>query len=296
MPFLAKDLKQAVFLENLQGYEATIFNRQDLEEETWNLVWQNIESLQSSNPNSEITFHFPVNNSDYVNDLFVRSRLKEALQRASDLGLRGVVVHSNRIHIISEWTNLDLEAERLKVLDVLNNVYEMAATPHTWLALENMPVMDNYAKEIDPLFCYPQDFNQVFDLNIGIVWDVCHYTNTISNIREVVEGKQSQKFYPNFQQVGYLDFMRLKDKIQHWHFSAFKGIANPEEGTHCKEGVLPEASELDESIYTSILNEISQMDNTQRLMVLEIQEIDYTVRHNFKKAFEWIRHNETIFN
>jgi hypothetical protein len=66
-----------------------------------------------------VSFHFPVNDSDYVADAFVRSRLVEARIRASDLGLAGIVVHSNRIRVFAGWEGHDLPSKRDKVLSTL---------------------------------------------------------------------------------------------------------------------------------------------------------------------------------
>lgn len=292
MPFLGKDINQAIALDDYQGLEATIFNREDLNEPTWTRVWGNIEAIRHHQPELPITFHFPVNDSDYVDDTFVKNRVIESLQRANDLNLKGVVVHSNRIRLIPCWSSINLQEERLKVIDTLVYIREKTTGCSPWLSLENMPVMDNYGKEIDPLFCFPDDFRDLGGTNLGIVWDVCHYTSTLANMSQVFSGNHKKEYYPNAQKTDYFDFLSLDSRIKHWHFSAFIGISNPDDGSSCKEGVIPTESELGENIYAESLLKIISLNNSERFMVLEIQEQDYKSRINFKKTAEWIRNNE----
>lgn len=292
VPFLAKDISQLPppGLFNNQAVEGVIFNRTDLEIPTWQLVWKNIEEAIKLYGGENVTFHFPVNNSDYLEEAFVRKRLVESLQKADELGLHGVVVHSNRVKDIDVWQKLDLKSERKRLLECLNTVYSEASPTYTWLALENMPIMDNYGKEIDPLFIYPQDFLDWENQSVKIVWDICHYTNTLANTWEVLQKRQNPDYYPNLRKSDYLDFFLLRPHIVHWHFSAFLGICNPDLKNSAKEGVLPDESTLGGDIYKKILAEIlKSFSNRIEHMVLEIQEECYRERKNIQKMLKWVQ-------
>jgi hypothetical protein len=291
IPFLAKNINQMPLpgkYDN-QSVEAVLFNREDLEKPVWDEVWKNIHVAARLYGSENVTFHFPVNNSDYVAETFVADRLKESLARASDLGLNGIVVHSNRIRDIDEWSTLPLAIERTKVIDCLSHIRGQQGLKKTWLALENMPVMDNYGKEIDPLFIYPSDFQELNQTDVKVVWDACHFTNTITNIEQVINRKQNAKYYPNIQQAHYLDFLGIQHQIAHWHFSAFSGICNPDEKTFCKEGVLPSESTLGEDVYRQIMSEILKSAEISQHITFEIQEECYINRMQIIQMLKWVK-------
>src|ERR1700729_2997905 len=148
IPFLASNENQIAVGAGNKCIECTIFNREDLENESWELIWKNVNAAINFVGTDNITFHFPVNNSNYVDDPFVKKRLIETLKRSSDNGIHGVVVHSNRIRPLNQWSEINLEIERIKVIDTLNEIYLQNKSGTTWLALENMPVMDNFCQEI----------------------------------------------------------------------------------------------------------------------------------------------------
>jgi hypothetical protein len=285
VPFLAK-MEEQIPSPGCYGHsavEGVIFNRADLESETWRAVWRNMENASKLYGGESVSFHFPVNDSNYVEDLFVRGRVKEALQRATDLNLRAVVVHSNRIEKLP-WISQNLPHMRREVVDTLEEIRENVKGK-TYLTLENMPVMDNWGIEIDPLFVFPSDFKDL--INVKVIWDICHYTNSLANMSEVIAGHQNPLYYPNIQDKQPLDFLEIKDRIVHWHFSAFKGIANPETKSVCHEGVLPKDAELGSSLYAKCLKAIKDVASPEDHMVFEIQERDYINRTNIKEMIAW---------
>lgn len=288
IPFLATQRKQIVSGIGNSCVEATIFNREDLENETWRKVWENIEIAAESIMPHKVTFHFPVNKSDYVSDSFVKARLIEAFQRASDMGLHGVVVHSNRIRSLNEWDGINLQEERCLVIDTLLTIRSQINSQTTWLALENMPVMDNHCIEIDPLFCYPKDFSGLLGKDVGIVWDICHFTNTIATIEQVSQGRQDKKYYPNIQICHPKSFLDIKDQIVHWHFSAFKGIPNPYTNEPCSEGALPWEATLGEDIYKKLWKAIQHNYSNNQHVVLEISEDNYEERTRVPQMLKWV--------
>lgn len=293
LSFLATSSEQfeAIRTMNLTACEAVIFNKSDMNYKSWDKIWKNIESAAIFFLPQNVVFHFPVNDCDYVENNFVYQKLKESYQRASDLGLKGIVVHSNRVRLIKEWKSINLDDERHKVVNSLNDIMNSYKNSSTWIGLENMPVMDNYGIEIDPLFCFPKDFNLLNQTDIGITWDICHYTNTMANIDKLIQGLHKSEYYPNFQDTNLSDFEVLKNKIVHWHFSAFNGICNPETDEICKEGVLPEQSSLGEKPYKDSLDIIRIISNSSQIMTLEIQEENYLIRENCAKMINWIRNN-----
>lgn len=292
LPFLATKIEQIPYIEKEYGnqaIEAVIFNYEDLEETKWLKIWKEIEKIPL--PKSNITFHFPVNNSDYVSNPYVYEKLKEAFIRSNDLGLSGIVVHSNRIRLINEWKMIDLDSEREKVINCLVNILNSVKQGNTWLGLENMPVMDNYGKEIDPIFVFAKDFEGLKKTDISIVWDFCHYSNSLASIQDVINKKQNENYYPNIQAETLEDVFAIKEKIKHIHFSAFDGVANPDTGTICKEGVLPKESTLGEDFYKKALKIVKEISSKNMHIVFEIQEKDYVNRKNSIQMIHWFKEN-----
>lgn len=290
LPFLAYRLDQIPSEKECgnQCVEAIVFDRRDLEETQWKLIWEGVQEAANRYRPHNATFHFPVNDSDYVEDFFVKKRLIEALARASDLGIEGVVVHSNRVSLLENWKGRDLKEERMKVIEALGEVRKKVSGA-TWLALENMPVMDNYGLEIDPLFVYPEDFEGLRQTGVKAVFDICHFSNTQANLQEVFSGRQNSLYYPSIKKAGDLDFLHILDLIAHWHFSAFLGVANPETRETCKEGVLPSKGSLGEEYYQKIFCEIVERASASSHMVFEIQEENYQDRKEGRKMLKWAR-------
>lgn len=292
VPFLAFKKDQMPFPDRQIGNtaaEAILFDRAHLEGEIWETSWKNVADAVKIFGNKNVSFHFPVNESNYCEDTFVHERLVETYKRAGDLGLRGVVAHSNTINLISDWKDLDVSALQKKVADCLNDI--VSRNPcESWLALENMPVMDNFVKEIDPLFSFPSDFDILKGTNVSIIWDICHYFNTVSTMKQVLSGEQNPVYYPNIKSEDYYDFAKLNN-IVHWHFSAFNGIPNPDDGTICKEGVLPEEGTLDAGLYEKAILEMdlySSKKQDSTCMVFEIEESNYMTRDNARRAIQWV--------
>jgi hypothetical protein len=289
-PFLATSQRQFLAAEACgDACEATVFDRSALDVSSWSNLWRAVEHVSRSRGPSNVTVHFPVNDSDYVADTFVADRLMEAATRVADMGLHGLIVHSNRIRSIEAWQAMSVTEERERVLEELARLNMHRSTPVP-IFIENMPIMDNYGMEIDPIFVFPGDFKDVSTVGISIVWDICHYSNTVAVVREVAAGKQRPEYYPNIQDCDMLDFLGISDRIGHWHFSAFSGIANPSKpGTRCVEGVRPDSSTLGESVYAAMLRGLSSAMAENTHLVLEIQETDYTDRLNFAATRDWIQ-------
>jgi hypothetical protein len=274
--------------EGPAGVEAVIFDRKHLEANPWDELWKNIAVAANAYGSDGVTFHFPVNDSDYVEDPFVMSRLCEAYARATDLGLRGIVVHANRIRPIHIWQGMNLKDEQQKVIGKLVDVAEKIPSSGTWIALENMPVMDNDGDLIDPSFVFPSDFEVLKGTRIRVIWDVNHYFNSILTLREVFDGRQPAEDYPNLQHGDFFDFKHLGSRIAHWHFSSFLGVPDRRRNKRCVEGVLPWEGTLPEDYFSSALKMMASTSPSARC-VFEVQELDYTQRVRGPKIIEWSR-------
>ncbi len=286
MPYLATDPLQFPERNHTFGaVEAIVFDRKALDAENWRILWQLIDRAIAIYSPERVTFHFPVNHSDYVDDVFVRSRLVEAIARCTDREMHGLVVHSNRIRPIGSWMNISIPDERAKVIDCLGN---LAACYDVPIFIENMPIMDNYGIEIDPLFVFPNDFIEAVSAGLQVVWDICHYSSTVATVNEVLAGQQSRSHFPNLRECDYLDFLSIGRHIQHWHFSAFNGIANPSTGARCTEGVHPLGSSLGPGPYLRALKAAYGIMRPNTHVVLEVREDDYSHRRNFDRLRDWI--------
>ncbi|MFU7502427.1 MAG: hypothetical protein ACE1S7_03045 [Candidatus Tisiphia sp.] len=289
IPFLATDIKQLP-KANIGNncVEAVVFNREDIiDNNSWQKIWHNVQLATTIYGNKNVTFHFPVNHCNYVEDCIIKDKLLESYQRASDLGLWGIVVHANQIKSIKEWQQINIEGYRQIVIDVLVEIKD-SFNSFTWIALENMPIMDNYGLEIDPTFIYPSDFLRILNTPIKIVWDICHFTATIANTKEVIAGRHEIKYYPNLKtELNISDLDTICSHITHWHFASFKGVAKPDSTEYCQEGILPEYGTMNVEIYEDFLDYIIR-NNFQQHIVLEIIEENYENRINAKKMIEWV--------
>lgn len=267
------------------GVEAILFNRRDLEKSRWDAVWSNVEAAAEAYSPENVTFHFPINDCDFVSDQFVRERLSETLSRVEQCGIAGTVVHSNRVRLIKDWFGASLDDERARVVDTLDNLAS-SVIKRSWLALENYPLMDNFSKEIDPLFCYPGDFAGVRGSAVGVLWDFCHYAITVSCTKAVQLGELDRSIYPHLCGCDYLDFVQIGELIRHWHFSAFRELPDLRKGTVTIEGVLPAQGSIDPEIYVEAFRLMERI-NPGAHVVFEILEDDYTRRVNGEQMAQW---------
>lgn len=292
LPFLATNAAQItpLSMDGPSAAEAILFDRAALAPESWLTVWDNIGQAVSRYGPSRVTFHFPVNDCDYCDDMFVRQRLTEAYQRASDLGLHGVVVHANRVRPIAEWQKMSVRDQQHIVIDVLSSI-RARQDGTTFLALENMPLMDNYGREIDPSFCYPSDFGILEGTAIGIVWDFCHWASTVHYRQLIGTGNHHPQYYPNLKQDNVHDYQMLGDLLTHIHFSAFLGAAEPFRDAVCREGVLPQEGTAHEALYETFMMRVADLScmrgSRPPHIVFEVQEVDYTQRMNGKAMIGW---------
>jgi hypothetical protein len=293
VPFLATDPRQfdPGLVEHGHGVEASLFDGRDvLNAGTWRNVQSTLAAVVRHEPPST-TFHFPCNDADYVTDPVVRSRLREVLLVAVDLGLQGVVLHSNRVATAAEWRTRNLVDERHRLAAALEDVSEVLHGSDTWLGIENMPVTGNDAEELDPLYVYAEDLLSHCSERVGVTWDVCHYAYTAHVSHGLATGAivQDVRDYPNLLDLGGDDVplvpAALAGRLKHGHLSAFKGVADARRGTACAEGRLPWDSDVPESRYADALQALRA--SGAKAVTLEVAEDDYCRRLALPRMLEW---------
>ncbi len=290
LSFLATDISQMPPPAKYgnKAIEAVSFNRADLEDGNWELVWKNVEIACKNYLPKNVTYHFPMNDSDYVEDEWVYSKLIEAYRRVNDLDLSGMVIHSNRIKTFSEWSLLNVRDEQKKVLDRLKSLVKTTKkAPSSWLGLENMPLVGNSGYDIDPLFCFVSDFENLPD-GVGIVWDICHAVSTVEYLHAHEEKRLKEDLTLRTSNDDYLDFVTLQRKIQHYHFAGVKGLNDPESNKVCVEGVLPTESSIPEGVYIKAVKLMDKMSPGASIN-FEVQERNYYERDTAPIILNWVK-------
>ncbi|MFD7244540.1 hypothetical protein [Streptomyces massasporeus] len=290
IPFLACDPGQfdPSWVERGWGVEANLFDRRDvMDPDTWNGVRRTVRHIAATAGPPAFTFHFPVNDCDYVQDPAVEKRLFEAIDMVADNGMDGLVLHSNRIRSVREWNRLDIAVERRRYVEYLHKLADRVAGAPFWIGVENMPITGNDALELDPLFVFPEDFAGLATGNVGITWDFCHYSYSVHVAGLLAAGElgADAECHPHVRTCGYLDFARLAPATVHHHFSAFQGVATRTGGT-CVEGELPSAGLVPESVYDQAFAVIAASPRA-RTVTLEIRETDYRDRVAVYEAARW---------
>lgn len=265
--------------------ESVLFHRDHLSDEYWASNWANIEIAISEYGAENVTFHFPMNASDYIEDSFVMRRLDESYQRASDLGLTGVIVHSNRIRRAAEWRKFDQKIERLRVVEALQNIIESNNTSNTWIGLENMPNVGNSGDETDPLFVSTDDLDILPD-SIGIVWDVCHALCSYQYMQAYENKVISDDIYLRPDASQFTNISDIGNRVVHWHFASSTGLNIPNKGTVCSEGMLPAEGDLEERFYTEQMKLIADIGGIAAVN-FEVSEEDYSNRYRGPLIMDW---------
>ncbi|MBD7912891.1 TIM barrel protein [Clostridium cibarium] len=270
--------------------EAILFSRQDLEDTNWSIAWKNIKKASKIYGENNVSFHFPVDDCDYIYDKFVRSRLIEAINRSADLGLRLVVLHANQRLLLDEWKNVDVSSMRINFINELYNIVDKTDKGMV-IGLENMPPIGNRNDDADPLFIFPSDFKDIDHPRIKITFDINHYFNVVATMEEAKNNRSLKEKMPSFYgDCDYMDFQKIQDKIIHWHFSGFDNIANPLSNQICREGCCPwESKKVREDKFKEaarFIIENNKVDD-ERSVIFEVQDKDYSHRINVLKTANW---------
>jgi hypothetical protein len=270
--------------------EAILFNRQDLQDANWFKAWENIKKAVEIYGRNNVSFHFPVDDCDYISNKFVRSRLIEAINRSADLGLRLVVLHANQRLLLDEWKNIDVNSMRINFINELYNIIDKTDESIV-IGLENMPPIGNCNDDADPLFIFPLDFKNIDHPRIKITFDINHYFNVVATMKEAKNNRRLKEKMPSFcEDCDYMDFEKIKDKIAHWHFSGFDNIANPLTSQISREGCCPwESKKVSEHEFRKAAQFIIENNKIHdaRSVIFEVQDKDYSHRINVLKTANW---------
>lgn len=266
--------------------EAALFSHEDLQKDRWNKAWENIKRICNRMGSENVSFHFPMNECSLIKDAFVFERLLEAGEKANELNIKKIVLHSNCQIELDKWSLDNMNKMKEAVIEKLKHL--------NWrnvkLCLENMPPIGNLCDDADVPFIFVEDFDEIVRNNIGITWDINHYFNTVATMKKAEEDIVFRSSLPRFQTCDYFDFESIISKIDHWHFSAFKAIANPVTNKICIEGCrVKECEDVTESVYKRAIKAIiADSKCNHKSIILEIAEKDYTNRNNIYEMREWI--------
>lgn len=292
IPFLATKLDQFDPSSVAKGFgvEASLFDRADIIDDTrWHTVQRNVEEVSSRHEPPSFTFHFPVNDCNYVEDGAVRNRLYESLELVDRYDLNGLVLHSNQVYSVHEWMQLDLPRVREKFSEFVGDLRRRVEGANFWIGLENMPIMGNQGVDLDPLLVFPDDFAGLLGGNVGVTWDFCHYSYSVHVVDLLETGKlRERQFYPSIKSAGFDSFESLAPHIFHFHFSAFNGVASVISGVQCREGQLPWEATLPSEIYADAFKLMAQVA-PRSAVTLEIAETDYCQRENAYLVADWCK-------
>lgn len=278
-----------------QAAEATLFNRADLEKSSWSLVWKNLARACDVYAPQCVSLHFPFNQCDYVTDPFVRARLLESLQRAENQGMAGVVVHAAQVADIAPWTRESPVVKRRAVADALHEIIVKSGVKHAWLALENLPVIGNFGKEIDPTYVYPADFAALDGTQIKVAWDFCHFMITLEVGSDPKRIGMTASSFPFLQPVQPDDYRSIQNRIVHWHFSGFKGLPLKQHNIRTHEGLHPLESDGSINLYATFAHAMLKHTSSS-LCMLEVTEENYCQRVNARKVKIWLTNLHEIAN
>lgn len=292
-PFLATDWSQfdSAWADEGHGAEAVLFDSRDvLDPERYALVETNLRRAHE-HLGSRLLFHFPVDSANYVDDLAVRDRLWACLDLAAELELGGVVLHSNIVEAVRSWDRSRAQDARRRFVEFLPELSRRVEGAPMWLGLENMPIMGNYGRDMDPTLVFPADFEGLCGGNLGITWDLCHWSYTVYVVQQLRSGALDEaEHYPHLLQADFLDFARLHEHIVHYHFSAFRGLARVDGGgaKQCREGVAPWEASVPETIYEQMLAEMPRAARADTT-TFEVEELDYRERPRTRAVMAWCR-------
>ena len=282
--FYALDMEQTSpkLIAEFGKIEAILFSDKDLEDENWEKAWENISIISDIIGNKNISFHFPMDNCDYINSEFVKNKLLDAIKRANKLGIQKIVLHPNLRYKIGEWQYID----RLKMQNKLFSFIKNIDKGNVELCLENMPAIGNKYDDADSAILFETDIKD----DINYTWDICHYFNVVKTMILACKDNKWKKILPDIRECKYLDFIKNLKNIKHYHFSAFETIANPFTNQICREGILPSEGCVEEKYYKEALKFIyDDAIKNDKSIIFEVSEEDYYKRINIFKMLEWAK-------
>ncbi|AUZ27891.1 TIM barrel protein [Bacillus cabrialesii] len=289
IPFFGLDPKQIdkKWVEAGYGLEANIFDGKSFEATDYVKTFKRTLDYTKQLEPSLLTLHFPTDNADYVHEAHIKDRLLHFAELADVYGAKGITVHANQFMSVEEFQGYDLEGNRRKIIEFFAAFDDELKGTDIWIGVENLPIIGNLGEDFDPIFIYPEDFEELTQLglkHIGITWDLCHWAITYqTHLSSSLMFRDEKLRYPDFFQ-----FLSLKDSIKHYHFSSFRQLAFPHGDVRCFEGRHPAEGTIDEPLLrqaAEMLKEIHRGDGTG--IVFEVMEEDYTQRKESWRTLEW---------
>jgi hypothetical protein len=269
--------------------EANIFDiDQLLTEESIRKLTKELSNFQSLSMGIVGSLHFPTDDADYLSDPEKYNALISAINICSETDIPIIVLHSNYIISSDLFDKNDIQNIRHKYSSLLSEIdlYITKQNINVLVCIENMPIIGNDGIDFDSIFIFPEDFISIKNLkNIAVTLDICHwgftceFMKSINNIHPYIESKKSIKFN---------DILEISNIIKHLHLSSFKYLTFPHTMINCEEGIIPNLGLASEQEILSVLKSL-QDDEQNRLLTLEIKEIDYKNRINFIKTVDWLK-------
>lgn len=290
IPFLLTDINQIPYdfvkKHNLL-LEGNIFNGNDLlHEYNWEIIEGNIKLINQQLPNRLFSIHFPTDNADYLNSKINRQMLHRFIDLAIKYKILVVVLHSNYIQTLSEFSVGDLSKTRDKFLLFFQKLNYSIRDKNIIICIENMPVIGNNGDDFDSVFIFPEDFSKFNFSKIKVVWDLGHWFFTYKSLQLL----KNYSTRVRVDEVKVSDFFKIQNLIYHMQFSSFKGFTFPQTDSICKEGETPKKGIVEEKLITEILQKIN-VQFKDMTMTLEIKDTDYTDRQNLYSTIRWIKKN-----
>ncbi len=279
VPFLLTDTDQVP--EDLVKYrglwlEANVFDGKDLSK----LVEQNkfsglIKNITRSG--SLRAFHFPVENSDYLESKNLSKLLYKTIKIIGANQIPHLILHSNHIRSMEKFDHKKLPQIRQKYFDFYKTLGKFAQSQNVTVCIENLPIIGNEGNDFDSVFVFPRDFDGLPNTGIKIAWDIGHWAYTCEAFGTV---SKKIKSFPKDRPV-FLNFLELKN-ITHFHFSSFKKLGFLE----CAEGITPQSGDFNENTLARACRMVHGWQQ-EIGMTLEIKEKNYHKRTNLAKTIEW---------
>lgn len=295
VPFFGLDRKQIdlKWVEQGYGLEANIFDGESLHDKSYTTKFSDVLSfVQTLNP-SLLTLHFPTDNADYLNSEFIRKQLYEFINLAIKYNAAGITVHANQFMNMAEFQTYNLIDNRKRIIEFFKMIDEEIKGTNIWIGVENLPIIGNLGDDFDPIFVYPEDFNDLVNLdlsNVGITWDICHWSITyLTRLGISKLLRQEEIEYKDFHK-----YINLMNHIKHLHFSSFKHLTIPYSEVRCFEGESPTNGSINEHLLHETLLKVKNQVSSRNIgIVFEVQETDYTNRVKSWETLNWFQKNIT---
>jgi len=226
-----------------------------------------------------------MNHANYVESCGIRDRLWATIDVLSDLGTRGMVLHANQTRPARYWTPKATARIRDQFISFIVELKARIRGAPIWVGLENMPVTGNTVDEYDPILVYGDDYRGICSENLGITWDLCHYSYTLHMSQLILTGEVALRDHNHARECTLSDGWSSRESIFHLHFAGFRGVATESGG--CIEGMLPWDSSLGSDYYAELLKEASAELPNCSSVTFEVTESDYAARKNFPAMAKW---------